>query len=90
MSNTKTSYKEETGIVENIVKQLLLHNDDVNSFQYVEECLIKVCNHTPEQAQQCALIVHNTGKCSVMHGDIEELVTPAQRLSSLGLTVSIK
>jgi ATP-dependent Clp protease adaptor protein ClpS len=45
--------------------ELLLYNDDVNSFDHVIECLMRICKHQPEQAEQCALIVHFKGKCVV-------------------------
>ena len=88
MTEILTQEKISTGT--SITPQLILYNDDFNSFQYVEDCLIRVCKHTPEQAQQCALIVHNKGKCNVLHGMIETLVVPANKLTSLGLTVNIE
>lgn len=54
-------------------KSLLLLNDDVNTFDYVIEVLMKVCHHTLEQAETCAMITHYKGKCSVMSGSYEEL-----------------
>ena len=54
-------------------KSLLLIKDDVNTFDYVIETLIKVCHHTYEQAETCALITHCNGKCPVMSGSYEEL-----------------
>lgn len=54
-------------------KTLLLLNDDVNTFDYVIEVLMKVCKHTLEQAETCALITHYKGKCAVKSGTYEEL-----------------
>ena len=54
-------------------KTLLLLNDDVNTFDYVIEVLMKVCKHTLEQAETCALITHYKGKCAVKYGTYEEL-----------------
>jgi len=85
----KTITEEKVDIESDLESQLLLHNDDHNSFEHVEDCLIKVCKHTSEQAQQCALIVHLKGKCSVMHGPMEDLVSSANKLKSLGLSVEI-
>ena len=45
--------------------EIILYNDDVNTFDHVIRTLIEVCEHTPEQAEQCSLIVHYKGKCSV-------------------------
>jgi ATP-dependent Clp protease adaptor protein ClpS len=53
--------------------QLLLINDDVHTFDYVIEALIDICNHTPQQATQCTMIVHYKGSCDVKKGTYEEL-----------------
>lgn len=49
--------------------KLVIYNDDVNSYDYVMACLIKICDHERLQAEQCAIIAHNTGKCQVKSGD---------------------
>jgi ATP-dependent Clp protease adaptor protein ClpS len=54
-------------------KSLLIYNDDYNTFDHVIESLIKVCRHTAIQAEQCALIIHNRGKCQVKSGGFEDL-----------------
>ena len=45
--------------------QIMLYNDDYNTFDYVIELLIEICDHTYEQAEQCAVLVHFSGKCPV-------------------------
>jgi len=45
--------------------EIILYNDDVNTFDHVIKTLIAVCEHTPQQAEQCAMIVHYNGKCVV-------------------------
>jgi len=52
---------------------LILWNDDVNTFEWVIESLIEVCGHSPEQAEQCAMIIHTKGKYGVKEGDFETL-----------------
>ncbi len=52
---------------------IVLYNDDVNSFEHVIDCLIKYCEQSPEQAEQCATIVHHKGKYAVKHGDYDTL-----------------
>jgi ATP-dependent Clp protease adaptor protein ClpS len=47
---------------------LIVFNDDVNTFDHVINTLIKVCKHTPEQAEQCTLLIHYKGKCTVKNG----------------------
>ena len=53
--------------------ELVVYNDEVNTFDHVIETLIDVCEHSPEQAEQCTLIIHYKGKCGVKSGDFEEL-----------------
>ena len=52
---------------------LVVFNDDVNTFEHVTKTLIKVCKHTPEQAEQCTWIIHYKGKCAVKKGAYPEL-----------------
>jgi ATP-dependent Clp protease adaptor protein ClpS len=47
---------------------LVVFNDDVNTFDHVISTLIRVCKHTPEQAEQCTLLIHYKGKCAVKKG----------------------
>jgi ATP-dependent Clp protease adaptor protein ClpS len=70
-------------------KRLMLHNDEVNTFEFVIECLIDVCHHEPEQAEQCALIAHFKGKCPVKSGDPPTLKPYYKEMTSRGLTVTI-
>lgn len=71
-------------------KSIILWNDDVNSFEHVIICLVKYCKHTVEQAEQCAMIVHNNGKCSVKSGDNKKLKPIAEALQGEGLSVTIE
>ena len=48
--------------------QIMLYNDDYNTFDYVIDLLMEVCEHTYEQAEQCATLVHFSGKCPVKEG----------------------
>ena len=52
---------------------LVVFNDDVNTFDHVINCLIRYCDHTLEQAEQCAYIVHYNGKCTVKTGSYDDL-----------------
>lgn len=69
--------------------EIILYNDDVNTFDHVINTLIEVCEHTPEQAEQCSLIVHYKGKCSVKHGSYDELEPKCIRLLAAGLSAEI-
>lgn len=69
--------------------EIVLFNDDVNTFDHVIETLIRVCNHTAEQAEQCAILVHYKGKCTVKTGSIEELKPQCTQLLEAGLSAEI-
>lgn len=70
-------------------KELILHNDDVNTFDFVIQSLIEVCKHEPEQAEQCAMIVHYKGKCTVKTAPFTELEPMHVELSNRGLSATI-
>lgn len=70
--------------------KLILHNDDNNSFLYVIACLIRFCEHHPTQAEQCALLVHEMGKCTVKSGEFLDILEISESLNSLNLKVSIE
>lgn len=72
------------------IKELVLYNDDFNTFDFVIETLIDVCGHEPEQAEQCTLIVHYKGKCAVKSGAIYELKPVYEEMTNRTLTVSIE
>ena len=69
--------------------EIVLFNDDVNTFDHVIETLIRVCNHAPLQAEQCALLVHYKGKCTVKTGSFEELKPQCTQLLEAGLSAEI-
>ena len=71
-------------------KALIVYNDDVNTFQHATNCLVKYCGHTLMQAEQCALIIHHTGKCDVKHGSFEKLKPICEALLENGLTAKIE
>ena len=68
-----------------INNEIVLHNDDVNTFDHVIETLIRVCKHDAIQAEQCALLVHYKGKCTVKTGTLEELKPQCTALLDLSL-----
>jgi len=70
-------------------KELILFNDDFNTFDFVIETLIDVCGHDPLQAEQCALIAHFNGKCGVKKGAFEVLKPMHDEMANRDLTVSI-
>jgi ATP-dependent Clp protease adaptor protein ClpS len=69
---------------------LVLYNDDVNSFDFVIESLVEVCKHDFEQAEQCALIAHFKGRCAVKSGSYDELKGMSDELTQRRLTVAVE
>ena len=69
--------------------EIILYNDDVNTFDHVIETLILVCSHTSEQAEQCALLVHYKGKCTVKTGSYDDLKPQCTALLDAGLSAEI-
>jgi ATP-dependent Clp protease adaptor protein ClpS len=71
-------------------KSIILYNDDVNSFDHVIECLMKYCNHSNVQAEQCALIIDSKGKYAVKSGTISKLIPIYSALTMNNLTAEIE
>ena len=88
---TKEKISEELLLEEETINQneIVLFNDEVNTFDHVIETLIAVCEHTSEQAEQCSLIVHHNGKCTVKTGEYSDLEPRCSRLLQAGLSAEI-
>lgn len=71
-------------------KDLIVFNDDVNTFDHVIESLIKVCKHEVEQAEQCTWIIHFNGKCQVKRGEYEKLEPMCTALLERGISAEIQ
>ncbi|MCC6701865.1 MAG: ATP-dependent Clp protease adaptor ClpS [Fluviicola sp.] len=71
-------------------KDLIVFNDDVNTFDHVIESLIKVCKHEVEQAEQCTWIIHFNGKCQVKRGEYEKLEPLCTALLERGISAEIQ
>jgi ATP-dependent Clp protease adaptor protein ClpS len=80
----------EVSIEDLLNSKLIIYNDDVNTFEWVIECLCKYCKHTPEQAEQCAYLIHHSGKCLVKSGSKEELQPMKEALTDAGLSAVIE
>lgn len=70
--------------------KLVLHNDTENDFLYVMAILIRYCNHERDQAEQCALITHNVGKCDIKSGSFIDMFEIKNNLESLSLNVELE
>ena len=70
--------------------QLVVYNDEVNSFDYVIITLMEVCEHSPEQAEQCTLQIHFRGRCGVKSGEYDELVSMRNEICRRGISAEIE
>ncbi len=72
------------------IKSLVVHNDDFNTFEFVIQTLIEVCNHEKEQAEQCTILIHFKGKCNVKSGDYMNLKPMCEEILRRGITATIE
>jgi len=70
--------------------RLIVHNDDVNSFEWVIESLIEICKHSLEQAEQCAYIIHYKGKYAVQQGSRSTLSPMREQLTDRGINATLE
>ncbi len=89
--STKEKIQEDVSVLEkeSTQNEIVLYNDDVNTFDHVINSLIFACEHTPEQAEQCSIIVHYKGKCTVKTGEFNELKPRCTMLLEAGLSAEI-
>ena len=89
--STIEKIQEEVDVLEKEVNQheIVLHNDDVNTFDFVMDALIDIYEHTLEQAEQCTMLVHYKGKCTVKTGELKDLKRRCSKLLSLGLSAEL-
>jgi ATP-dependent Clp protease adaptor protein ClpS len=89
--STKEKIQEQSSVDTLTQKnnEIVLYNDDVNTFDHVINTLVFVCEHTPEQAEQCSIIVHYKGKCTVKTGPYNELEPRCSMLLEAGLSAEI-
>lgn len=88
---TKEKTKEVVETTEDHGKfnEIVLFNDDINTFDHVIQTLVDACNHTFEQAEQCSLLVHYKGKCTVKTGPYDDLKPRCSKLLQAGLSAEI-
>ena len=71
------------------MKDLVVFNDDFNTFDHVINTLVKVCRHSLQQAEQCTYVIHYKGKCAVKKGTYKELKPMKDGISEAGIAVAI-
>ena len=89
MESPEVEYQEEVEVLTAKEHQIVLHNDDVNTFDHVIRCLIRICDQTAEQAEQCTYLVHYHGKCVVKTGAYEDLKPRCLLLLEEGLSAEL-
>jgi len=88
---TETAVEEKVKSKAKIVdsNDLIIYNDDVNSFDHVISSLMKVCKHESIQAEQCTWIIHHNGKCAVKNGEFNSLKPMRDALCERGIDAKI-
>ncbi len=76
--------EEETDL-----RDLIVFNDDFNTFDHVINTLIRICRHTTEQAEQCTWLIHFKGKCTVKSGSFDELKPMKDGICEAGIDAKI-
>lgn len=91
--STSGQEKKQVDVMEVVettdVRDLVVFNDEVNTFEHVIATLIRVCQHSPEQAEQCTWIIHHKGKCTVKSGQLEELQPMKDAICEVGIDAKI-
>ena len=82
-------FDDAVDVMPDDVYHLILHNDDVHTFDYVITSLMDICQHEMHQAEQCAYIVHYHGKCDIKNGAFDVLHPMKDKLTNKGLSVTI-
>lgn len=89
-----TETVEETGfdVLTDLEKlyQIVVWNDEVNTFEWVIETLIEVCGHSEEQAEQCAMIIHTKGKYGVKNGSYDDLKPQCDAITERGIGATLE
>lgn len=70
--------------------RLILKNDDENSYLFVIAALMRYCGHGKEQAEQCAVIAHNNGKCDITSGNLLDMMELQSEMIEIGLEIELE
>jgi len=91
-SDTSTKQWEETDLLTNVEEpcNLIVWNDEVNTFQWVIDTLMEVCGHSYEQAEQCSYIIHFQGKYAVKKGSYDELKSMCDAITDRGIGATVE
>ena len=81
--------QDDAAVLEDSGCSLVLHNDDIHTFDYVIKALVDICRITYAQAEQCTILVHCHGKCTIKHGSYDDLLPMHTALIDKQLTSGI-
>lgn len=70
--------------------QLIVWNDEVNTFEWVIDTLMEICKHSYEQAEQCAYIIHYKGKYAVKQGTYDDLKPMCDAITERGIGATVE
>jgi ATP-dependent Clp protease adaptor protein ClpS len=92
ITNNHTKLKEDVDVLTQLDEYctLIVWNDEVNSFDWVIETLVEVCGHSPEQAEQCAIIIDSKGKYAVKEGSYDTLKPMCDAITDRGIGATIE
>ena len=86
-------FEEDVDVLDQVIDveqyDLMVFNDEINTFEFVIESLMEVCDHTPEQAEQCTLLIHYKGKCSVKKGTFKALAAMRNDICRRGIAAEV-
>jgi ATP-dependent Clp protease adaptor protein ClpS len=90
--SVKPQYEEETDVLTSLDQpfNLIVWNDEVNTFEWVIETLVEVCGHSTEQAEQCAYIIHYQGKYAVKQGAYDDLKPQCDAITDRGIGATLE
>ena len=88
----RTKNWEETDLLTSVEEpcNLIVWNDEVNTFQWVIETLMEICGHSYEQAEQCSYIIHFQGKYAVKKGTYDELKPMCEAITDRGIGATVE
>lgn len=91
MFGNKEKTQEDVLVEEQVSKEheIIVYNDDFNTFDHVIDTLMAACDHQPLQAEQCTMIIHYNGKCAVKTGDYKDLKPRCSKILEAGITAEI-
>ena len=90
-TETETIEEQDVDVLTELEKkyQIIVWNDDVNTFEWVIETLVDICGHTEEQAEQCALLIHTQGKYAVQQGSYDDLKPKVEAILDRGINATL-